>query len=570
MMVLSSTAVSVLLEAAEAAGIPRSRLLDASTLDPFQVEWSQYVAIVERLSHLVDGDRARLRDIGGNVARVPAHVFVQRLAADIVTPRMLYIAGQRWFHPAVYPHLPLVVDIVGAQRVRCELAIPEPYAPSTPLFHLFEGVFRELPCLLGLSRATIVSSELTPRRLSVLLDLPSAPPLLARMRRSIRSRFGGRQRVDLLERQRTELEKSIEEMRRLSEEFQRLLDDLPDPVAILRNGAFLWVNRTMLKTLGYEQASDLVGFSATKFVHESSLALATENLLLPIGGRIHPIEVRFKRRDGEIVLWEISPPQRIVFGGSEARLIVGRDVTERVRMQQRLVTANRLSSLALLSAGVAHEINNPLAYTLGSIENARRSLEGPAPDATQAIMALDTALEGIERVRSVVRDFGMLSRPDERSAQVIDVRKILDSTLTLAGKEIEGRARVVRDYAPVPEVRMNVARLGQVFLNLMVNAVEWMPEASEDNELRVRTFTDAGGEPVVEISDTGAGIPAELLDRVFDPFFTTKPDGQGTGLGLAICHRILTEAGGEISVVSTPGRGSTFRLVLPRAGEVAQ
>jgi len=322
----------------------------------------------------------------------------------------------------------------------------------------------------------------------------------------------------------------------------------------------------LLKTLGYDRTEDLVGKSTITLVHESSWAVAIERTTQPIGAQPELQELRLLRRDGEIVIAELSPAQTIVFGGVEARLIVGRDVTERVRMQERLVTADRLSSLGMLAAGVAHEINNPLAYVLGSIENARRSLDRPEPDRRQAREALETALEGVARVRMIVRDLSALSRADEHSVQAVDVRAVLDSTLSLAGSEIEGRARIVRNYHPVPDARVNAARLGQVFLNLMINALESMPERSSDtNELRVRTMTDGAGRPVVEVSDTGEGIPAELLPRIFDPFFTTKPVGRGTGLGLAICHRIITEAGGDITVDSTPGRGSTFRLTLPPA-----
>ncbi|MBX3210236.1 MAG: PAS domain S-box protein [Labilithrix sp.] len=572
-MELSARAVRVFFEAAEAAGIAPEELsgglVDLAHLRDARArfEWSTTAAVLERMSVLVDGDVERLRAIGARAVHTPSYDFLPKLAETVVGPRALYVLSSRWVAPALFPHLPLVLDMEGERRVRFEGVIPEPYAPSKPFLYLFEGLVREMPRLVGLEAAAIVGSEVTPRRIVTTLLLPARQPFATRALRTLGALVRGRERFALLERRRRELERSVEEMRRVSSELRRLLDALPDPVAIHHDGTLLWVNRMLLKTLGYEHASELVGKPVLSLMHESSVALTAARMRMPLGEQPELMEMRLKRRDGEVVVAEMAPAQPIVFGGVEARMVVGRDVTERVRMQQRLVTADRLSSLGMLAAGVAHEINNPLAYVLGSIENARRNIDGPQPDKAQALEALATALEGVDRVRTIVRDLRVLSRADEDTVEAVDVREVLDSTLALAGSEIEGRARVVRDYRPVPEARVNAARLGQVFLNLMVNALESMSEdESDDNELCVRTSTDATGKPVVEVADTGTGIAPELLSRIFDPFFTTKPVGRGTGLGLAICHRIVSEAGGEITVDSKVGRGSTFRLTLRPAG----
>jgi two-component system cell cycle sensor histidine kinase/response regulator CckA len=141
---------------------------------------------------------------------------------------------------------------------------------------------------------------------------------------------------------------------------------------------------------------------------------------------------------------------------------------------------------------------------------------------------------------------------------------VLELAVNMAFNEIRHRARLVKDFGSVPFVDADDARLGQVFINLLVNAAQSLPEGNTDgNEIRLVTSTDALGRALVEIRDTGAGIPPALLTRVFDPFFTTKPIGIGTGLGLAICHNIITGMGGEISVQSELGRGTTFRVALP-------
>jgi signal transduction histidine kinase len=146
----------------------------------------------------------------------------------------------------------------------------------------------------------------------------------------------------------------------------------------------------------------------------------------------------------------------------------------------------------------------------------------------------------------------------------VDVQRLLDSSLRMSRNELRHRACVVKHYEPVPPVYTNEARLGQVFVNLLVNAAQAIAEGrADDNEVRVSTRVDDHGNVVVDISDTGGGISPELLERVFDPFFTTKPPGQGTGLGLAIAQGIVADHGGRIELVSAVGRGSTFRVVLP-------
>jgi CheY-like chemotaxis protein len=160
----------------------------------------------------------------------------------------------------------------------------------------------------------------------------------------------------------------------------------------------------------------------------------------------------------------------------------------------------------------------------------------------------------------------VLSRPNDRSVKALDPRALLESALRMVGSDIRHRARLVRHFEPVPEVLGNEAQLGQVFLNLLVNAVQALEgRPAPECEIAVRTGTDDTGRAVVEISDTGSGIPAEHLPRIFDPFFTTKPVGLGTGIGLSICHGTVKAMHGELQVESTVGKGSLFRVVLPPA-----
>ena len=243
---------------------------------------------------------------------------------------------------------------------------------------------------------------------------------------------------------------------------------------------------------------------------------------------------------------------------------------ERARIDARLAEADRLAAVGTLAAGVAHEINNPLAYLLGGLEYLERELAALAPTLGARADELRTVLgemrSGGERIRHIVRDLKTFSRADHETAADIDLHRLVESSLHIAGHELKRRARVVRELGPVPAVRVNEARLGQVLLNLLVNAAQAIPEgAPEAHQVRVTTRTDGAGRAVVEVADTGQGIRRELLGRIFEPFFTTKPQGVGTGLGLWISRNIVLGARGELEVDSTPGAGSTFRVVLPPA-----
>ncbi len=237
----------------------------------------------------------------------------------------------------------------------------------------------------------------------------------------------------------------------------------------------------------------------------------------------------------------------------------------------RIAQAERMASLGTLAAGVVHEINNPLTYVLLHLNHALRTLPGLVTEPNQRkveqlIALLTSAREGAERIREITRGIRSFSRVEERPRTTLDVREPLDAALQLIANDLRHRAQVVRIDRGTPFVAADEGRLAQVFLNLLTNAVQALPEATAHaHEIRVTSFTDEAGRAVIEIRDTGHGIPPHLLNHIFEPFFTTKPVGQGTGLGLSISHGIVRSLGGEIRVESEVGRGTTFRVVLPAA-----
>jgi signal transduction histidine kinase len=232
---------------------------------------------------------------------------------------------------------------------------------------------------------------------------------------------------------------------------------------------------------------------------------------------------------------------------------------------ERRIHHERLAAIGTLAAGLAHEINNPLTYVMLNLEAVDRMVPAlPTADVRQIRELLGGALQGVERIRGLVASVRTLAH-DKRNALVpIDPRAVLMSTLALMREGLRDRAHVVEDYGDVPFVMADEALLGQVFLNLLTNAIQAIPEgAPERHEIRVTTRTDDGERAIIDVADTGAGIPEYLLPRVFEPFFTTKPVGQGTGLGLSISQRIITRLGGDVTISSTVGRGTTVRVILP-------
>ncbi len=254
---------------------------------------------------------------------------------------------------------------------------------------------------------------------------------------------------------------------------------------------------------------------------------------------------------------------------------------ERKELQAKLALADRMVSVGTLAAGVAHELNNPLAYVSANVTYLTEqvahlaALLAPAARAeaevADVLAQLDEAArdakDGVDRMRVIVRDLRTLSRADDASVGPVDLGPVLDSCVNVAWNELKHRAHLEKDIRHLPTVLGSAGRLGQIFLNLLVNAAQAVPEGQADQH-RIRVSARPLGEDrvVIEVSDTGCGIAPEVLPRIFDPFFTTKPPGVGTGLGLSIVHGIVTSMKGEISVESTPGQGSTFRVVLPVAG----
>ncbi|HEY3498621.1 MAG TPA: ATP-binding protein, partial [Polyangiaceae bacterium] len=356
-------------------------------------------------------------------------------------------------------------------------------------------------------------------------------------------------------------------LRESEQRFRNVVQGAPDGVAILRGPVITYLNPRAARMLGLERPEHGYGRVITDFLHpdDRELAVARIRGLVESGKPFDTAhEYRSRSLDGRELTVEISSIL-IELDGQRAVLAFARDVTERKALQARLAQADRLSALGVLSAGVAHEINNPLAYVLLNLEFIEREVErmveqGTAPALLQRVRE---AQHGAERVATIVRDLRTFARDDGGSRGPVRIETAIEAALNIASGEIRRRGRVVRQYREVPAVDGNAARLEQVFVNLLMNAAQALPDdggAMHEVGIAIR---EENGNVLVSISDTGVGMSEATLARIFDPFFTTKPPGIGTGLGLPICQGILRAHGGTIEVASAPERGSTFTVTLP-------
>ena len=307
---------------------------------------------------------------------------------------------------------------------------------------------------------------------------------------------------------------------------------------------------------------ELVGRSLFQVYAEAPSSLA--NIRRVLAGE----EFTVVGRQGPVALETTFQPVFSDAGEVEGAIGVSLDVTERVKIQTRLLQAERMASMGTLSATVAHEINNPLTYVLGNLDFVASRLSDPATPASEMpdlLQRVNQAREGADRVRRIVRGLQTFSRQEDDRLEPTDVHVALEKAIEMADNAVRHRARVVRVWGRVPPVLANELRLSQVFVNLLLNAAQSIPEGHADsNEIRIVTsHDDNNGGVTISITDTGAGIAPDVRARIFEPFFTTKPVGSGTGLGLSICHGIVSAFGGSIRIESVVGQGSTFHVGLP-------
>ncbi len=356
---------------------------------------------------------------------------------------------------------------------------------------------------------------------------------------------------------------------RAEESFRALIDASPDAVIVTRGGFIVFANVAAAKFFGPGDRAALIGRDALESIHPDDRARALETLAATqMLGQASPVQdERYIGDDRAPRLAEVVRVP-LLFEGLESIVAIIRDATERKAMEEKLQFAARMASLGTLAAGVAHEINNPMSYVLSNLDcvrelmAARRTEGAPSPDDAEIENLIAEAEDGAWRVVHIVRDLKAFSRrTDDEPLAPVALEDVLDTAAEMALIQIRHRAVLERDYRGATLVLGNRIRLGQVFLNLVVNAAQAIPDGSPDHHRVVlRTRLREDGLAVAEVEDTGIGIDPAVLPRIFDPFFTTKPIGVGTGLGLSSSLGIVSALGGTIEVAGRPGGGTIMRV----------
>jgi PAS domain S-box-containing protein len=400
-----------------------------------------------------------------------------------------------------------------------------------------------------------------------------------------------------------ELEAKHQALSESERRYRQLTEAAPDAiVAADPQGNILLFNPAAERTFGYAPA-EVVGQPLTVLMpaeyrqrHEQGFRRYLDAREPRVVGR--SVELRGRRKDGTEFPLELSLSATDL-GGDVQFVGMIRDLTERNRMRDMMAQAEKLASIGQLSAGVAHEINNPLAYVANNIavlerdvrgimavleayERARDRLDKVAPEAVAQVKALSDELdlayvrdnldrvlsrtrEGIQRVTRIVQSMRGLARTGPLQLEEAHIPDLVDMSLEIIRGQLRRRGIAVElDYGPTPKLRCVATQISQVLLNLLVNAMQAIEAKGKAGEARIRVATRRLDQMMlIEVADTGCGIEPEHLPRLFDPFFTTKPVGEGTGLGLSMSHGIVSAHGGRIEVDSRPGEGSRFRVYLP-------
>jgi PAS domain S-box-containing protein len=268
---------------------------------------------------------------------------------------------------------------------------------------------------------------------------------------------------------------------------------------------------------------------------------------------------------GPVVLETWLAPLRDGQGAVIGAIGVSTDVTERLRLQSRAAETERLAAMGRLAASVGHEINNPLTFAIEAVRLAREACAAAGDASTRARIdeLLVDAGTGLERVRLITRDLKAFARADEEGRGPLDLGRALAAATKMVATRTGPRARMDLELGPPATVVADETRLVQIFVNLILNAVDALPpERAAENRITVRSRIE-GGWAVVEVADNGPGIEPGLRDRVFDPFFTTKPVGEGTGLGLFVSRNLVETLGGTIALSEAAGGGALFTIRLP-------
>jgi len=390
--------------------------------------------------------------------------------------------------------------------------------------------------------------------------------------------------------------------------FRAVADQCAAGIVLQRAERVIYANRAALDSIGLSSIEDVPGQSLELLFDPQSYATLRPSLskVVPDDDQMFMGELKLRRSNGDLIeaeVYNIGLPG----GASDESMINFRDVTMLRKMEVDLRQAQKLESVGMLAAGVAHEINTPVQFVSDSLQFVRGAVDDlsalmqkyqalhhavaagePWADASSEVSdteaavdatylwenvppALDRALDGLSRVATIVKSLKTFAHPDQKEMMAVDLNQGITSTLAIACNEYKYVATLETELGDLPPVICHGGDVNQIILNLIINAAHAIGDRVQGSgalgRIRVRSWLERD-RVVISISDTGGGIPEEIRTRIYDPFFTTKAVGKGTGQGLAIARSVVEKHGGELSFESEMGVGTTFFIKLPVDGTV--
>ena len=531
-----------------------------------KLDWEAWVELLARIEAQIGPARMERVFVPGAGLRT-GHRFVQ-LANGVLSARDLHKVFIRWALTRAISTCSGTIAWRSERRMQMVLTIDHRLG-SAPTLRFLSHAIRTMTGLLGLPDATLRIVTLDDHRAELDIELPTERSVLGRLRRLGRLVGGVGAALDELGHQASEIATQNAVLARQLEAAREHDTWLALALDAGRVGTWRWTPANQqvvispklaeLLDLGDARVITTVVWGDT--IHPDDRLRVRTTVTEAVRTReSFELEYRANHRWLRVAGRLVGTREPQMFGTAV-------DVTEQRQLDAQLRHADRMISAGTLAAGVAHEINNPLTYVLGNVELAQRRLREHPVAGALLKESFAQMLDGLERIRDVVADLRSFARPEEDAAGRLELSRVCDAAIRLVSSVVRHRAEITTDYgSEVPQVIANESRLGQVIINLMVNASHAMPErATTASRITIRTRRLPGGEAGIDVEDNGTGIDPDVLPRLFDPFFTTKQAGLGTGLGLSVCQSIVTSLGGRISVETALGRGTTFTIALPAA-----
>jgi len=347
--------------------------------------------------------------------------------------------------------------------------------------------------------------------------------------------------------------------------LESIVEKAGDAISVVDlEGTVLYWNEGAARIYGY-QKEEVLGKKLSDFLYSRDAALRAEEERLMEGlmarvkaGKVVPnVEVKRQTKEGKEIITSMTiSPLRSAEGRIIGASRICKDITHLKKAEERLVLAERLSSLGELTAGVAHELRNPLAGIKINTQMLSRKKDLPGMEKR----LLESTIEGIEKIQKIVDDMLHFAKPKASHFKEEEINGVVERSLAILQTKLKkgNISYAFEQGQELPKVRIDIHQIQQVLINVILNAIQAMEKGGT---LTIRTFLSNGDEVGIEVRDTGIGIPTAHLKKIFDPFFTTK--SEGTGLGLSISAKILESHGATIDVVSEEGKGSTFNIFIP-------